>query len=269
MIISTTALVLRIVPFSETSQVVTWLTPEHGKIVTMVKGALRRNSQFQGQYDLFCLSELLFYPRWESSLHVARECCMINPRPHLRGNWKAAACASYCADLMANWLPAQSPNPEGFRLLDGVLNSLDDPNPAAALVPWFELRLLELAGVGPGLKFCQGCRAAWPFAPAGGNPAQRDCFFVPAQGGILCPACLAARAPADSMRVTPDVLSVLNFWQTAVGWNVARRMRCTERQRLAVLDLLGAFVGRHLEISGRARRIMLEITSLPDVARAS
>ncbi len=269
MIITTKALVLRIVPFSETSQVVTWLTPEHGKIVTMIKGALRRNSPFLGQYDLFCLSELLFYPRWESSLHVARECCLLTPRPHLRGNWKAAACASYFADLIANWLPAQAPHPEGFQLLDTALAALDSPVTSEALLPWFELRLLEMGGVGPGLRTCQGCRAPWPFARSPAEPEARGCFFSPAHGGILCPACQSARAPADSMRLAPDVLAVLGFWQGAGAWDVARRMRSTPRQRLAALELLGAFLSRHLEVSGRARRVMLEITSLPDAARAS
>lgn len=269
MIITTKALVLRIVPFSETSQVVTWLTPDHGKIVTIIKGALRRDSGFSGQYDLFCLSELLFYPRWESALHIARECCLITPRPYLRSNWKAAACASYFADLIANWLPAQAPHREGFQLLDTALEALDSPVTAAALLPWFELRLLEMGGVGPDLRACQGCRAPWPFERSPAEPAARACFFSPAHGGILCTACQTARAPADSLRLAPDVLSVLGFWQAAAAWDVARRMRSTPRQRLAVLELLGAFISRHLEISGRARRIMLEITSLPDAAQAS
>lgn len=259
MIITTTAMVLRIVPFSETSQVVTWLTPGQGKIVTMIKGALRRDSMFQGQYDLFCQSELLFYARWQSALHIARECCMLKPRLHLRRNWKAAACASYLADLINNWLPAHAPHPAGFALLDDALDALDQPDAPDALVPWFELRLLELAGVGPGLRVCQGCRIPLFNSTA---VAPRACFFTPAHGGVLCPDCQAARAPADSVRVAPDVLAVMGFWQVAAAWEVARRMRCNPRQRLALLELLGVFLDRHLEVPGRARRIMLEINGL-------
>ena len=258
MIFTTKALVLRIVPFSETSQVVTWLTPEHGKIVTMIKGALRRNSDFCGQYDLFCLSELLFYPRWDSGLHIARECYMLNPRTYLRRNWKSAACASYFVDLMASWLPLHTPHPEGFQLLSTALDALDGPAPASALLPWFELRMLEMGGVGPGLRACRMCRAPRPFARAD------ECFFSPSKGGVLCPACRSAHAPADSIRPALDVLSILVFLQDAVTWDVARRMRSTPRQELVVLQLLGTFLSRHLEVSDRSRRIMLEVTSLPD-----
>ena len=45
------AICLDIRPWSRTSHVVEWLTP-HGKIRTLVKGAVRPKSAFLGQYDL-------------------------------------------------------------------------------------------------------------------------------------------------------------------------------------------------------------------------
>ncbi|MFN2352493.1 MAG: DNA repair protein RecO, partial [Kiritimatiellia bacterium] len=84
MIVRTKALVLRVVSFSETSQVVTWLTPGLGKLTTLIKGALRRGSPFQGQYDLFYTSELIYYERRQSEIHVAGECAVLKHRPQLR-----------------------------------------------------------------------------------------------------------------------------------------------------------------------------------------
>ena len=43
MIIKTTAIVLRIHPFSRTSRVVTWLTSDFGRVVTVIKGADRKS----------------------------------------------------------------------------------------------------------------------------------------------------------------------------------------------------------------------------------
>lgn len=60
MIIKTTGLVLRLDPFSKTSQVITWLTPDHGRTVTLAKGAKRVKSNLVGQYDCFYTCELLF-----------------------------------------------------------------------------------------------------------------------------------------------------------------------------------------------------------------
>ena len=51
-IIKTQGIVLSIHPWSQTSHVVTWLTPDHGPVTTLVKGAVRTKSAFLGQYDL-------------------------------------------------------------------------------------------------------------------------------------------------------------------------------------------------------------------------
>ena len=40
-IIKTEGIVLAIRPWSQTSHVVTWLTPDHGPVTTLVKGAVR------------------------------------------------------------------------------------------------------------------------------------------------------------------------------------------------------------------------------------
>ena len=44
MIARTEGLVLRIMPFSRTSQVVAWFTPDCGRMATLVKGAQRPKS---------------------------------------------------------------------------------------------------------------------------------------------------------------------------------------------------------------------------------
>ena len=79
-ILKTDALALRVSPFSRTSHVVRWLTASHGTIATLVKGACRPKSRFLGQYDTACTSELLFYERAGNGLHIAKECCLLEPR---------------------------------------------------------------------------------------------------------------------------------------------------------------------------------------------
>ena len=80
-IIKTQGIVLSIHPWSQTSHVVTWLTPDHGPVTTLVKGAVRTKSAFLGQYDLFYRCDLLYYARASGDLHALRE---VTPR-NLRG----------------------------------------------------------------------------------------------------------------------------------------------------------------------------------------
>ena len=86
-IIKTQGIVLAIRPWSQTSHVVTWLTPDHGPVTTLVKGAVRAKSAFLGQYDLFYRCDLLYYARASGDLHALREVTPRNLRERLRGDW--------------------------------------------------------------------------------------------------------------------------------------------------------------------------------------
>ena len=82
----TEAVVLRIHPFSNTSQMVVWLTQEGFRLPTAVKGAVRPKSAFLGQYDLFQTCELLYYTRTRDGVCIPRECCTLRRRDNLRVN---------------------------------------------------------------------------------------------------------------------------------------------------------------------------------------
>jgi DNA repair protein RecO len=112
-IVKTQGIVLAVYPWSQTSHVVTWLTPDHGPVTTLVKGAVRAKSAFLGQYDLFYRCDLLYYARASGDLHALREVTPRNLRERLRGDWRATALAGYAADLAKDLAPA---NAEAARL---------------------------------------------------------------------------------------------------------------------------------------------------------
>ena len=58
----TEAICLDIRPWSRTSHVVRWMTPD-GPVTTVVKGAVRPKSAFLGQYDLNYTCEIVYYSR--------------------------------------------------------------------------------------------------------------------------------------------------------------------------------------------------------------
>ena len=149
MIEKTTGIVLRVVPFSRTSHVVVWFTPDFGKITTLVKGSQRVKSAFLGQYDLYYTCELLFYSRDRSGVHIIRECSPVDGRTPLRHDWRAAVCASYSCDLVARMAPPNESCPQFFSLLETSLNFLCAGAAPRSFVSWFELRAMEAAGFSP------------------------------------------------------------------------------------------------------------------------
>ena len=56
----TTGIVLRVIPFSETSCIVTMFTRDFGKVTTMAKGARRPKSPFEAALDVLALCRIVF-----------------------------------------------------------------------------------------------------------------------------------------------------------------------------------------------------------------
>ncbi len=124
-IIKTEGIVLAIRPWSRTSHIVTWLTPDHGCVTTLVKGAVRPKSAFLGQYDLFYTCDLLYYARATADLHALRETTPRALRENLRGRWRETALAGYAAGLAKDLAPANAESAAWFAFLDSLLSRLE------------------------------------------------------------------------------------------------------------------------------------------------
>ena len=160
-IIKTEGIVLAIRPWSQTSHVVTWLTPDHVPVTTLVKGAVRAKSAFLGQYDLFYRCDLLYYARASGDLHPLREVTPHNLREHLRGDWRATALAGYAADLVGELAPPGAESSAWFDFLDAFLESAPGADPLVRLIR-MENDLLDLAGLSPDFS---GLDPAAPWTP--------------------------------------------------------------------------------------------------------
>ena len=145
----TAALVLDIRPWSRTSHIVTWLTPERGPIATIVKGAVRPKSAFLGQYDLFYTCELVYYVRAKGELHAIREVSPILSREHLRGSFRATALASYASYLVKEHCPNSSEADEWYGFLGGFLDGLEGDFDFGRKMVSLEMAFLEMAGLSP------------------------------------------------------------------------------------------------------------------------
>ncbi len=254
MIVKTAAIALRIIPFSETSRVVIWLTREFGKLAALIKGDQRRLSLFIGQYDHFYTCELVLYMREHRGLNVVRECSPLKPRIALREQWRAMVGASYCCDFIARLSLWNAPHPGLFRRLDTMLDILAAQPPSPAGLFWFELKIMNLIGLTPQLRECIKCgRKIILDAP----PAQTNCVFAYKRGGLLCGAC-AEPMGQDVMAPGVETLRLLRFWQHSRSWRAAQNQVCHERRLRTARELLGLFIRHHLEIEQVSRAIALD-----------
>lgn len=275
MIIKTQAIALKISPFSETSHVISWLTADHGKISTIVKGAQRPRNSFLGQYDLFYTCELLFYLRLFQGLHIVKECFPLKHRSALRTYWPGTACASYFTGLAAQITPFYAPQRNIYALLDTALDFFsaepNTPSGGQSLETglfWFELKLLGAMGFAPHLNACLQCRRSLPLVPPGGGQSPgkdsrvserggAPIAFSAARGGVFCGQC--AGQHKNLILIRPDSLALLRFWQSSQKIHAARNVVCSERQLKDVGTILGNFLQYHLETDNTGRAVAFSI----------
>ena len=129
MIETATGLVLRTYPLTESSLIVHWLTPASGRIATAAKGARRPKSSFRGKLDLFYLADFSFARSRRSELHALREVTLRDTNQALRREVGYLQQAAYCAALIEVATETETPLPEIFALLHGMLASLPSHPP--------------------------------------------------------------------------------------------------------------------------------------------
>lgn len=252
MIAKTEALVLRVSPFSRTSHVVRWLTPEHGQLTTTIKGAQRPKSAFLGQYDLFYTCELVYYLRDRNGLHVAKECSPLVTRDAFRTKWRACAGASYVCGMASRVGVSGEHQHELYVLTTTVLDALCRSGSSRKLLFWFEMRLADVLGFSPRLDTCVRC----------GKPVDRQTplVFSAGLGGVLCPTCDHGAASGD-VRLHPRALALLRHLREAEEPVSVVSTDCSEDQLFALREVLGVFLTYHIDVSPESRRIAMELAS--------
>ncbi|MDO9542333.1 MAG: DNA repair protein RecO C-terminal domain-containing protein, partial [Kiritimatiellia bacterium] len=133
---------------------------------------------------------------------------------------------------------------------------------------WFELKLLGVMGFAPRLNACLQCRRPLllgaPRRSLGGDsspvPGRGNALiaFSAVRGGVFCSAC-AGQHKNTLIRIMPDSLALLRFWQSSQKIHAARNVVCNERQLKDVGIILGNFLQYHLETDNTGREIALAL----------
>jgi DNA repair protein RecO (recombination protein O) len=151
MIETATGLVFRTRLLTETSLIVQWLTPDFGRLATVAKGARRAKSPFGGKLDLFYLADFSFNHSSRSELHTLREVSLRETHSGLRKDLGLLQQASYCAALVERATETETPLPQIFELMVGLLRHLLSHPAQPQTVFAFELKLLAELGLKPDL----------------------------------------------------------------------------------------------------------------------
>jgi DNA repair protein RecO len=142
------AILLRRARFGESSYVLIWISPAHGKIRTAARGTARRDSKLRGRLDLFYHAEIQFAASRQSDLHALRELTLLETWEGLRGSYARLLAASYFAELCDLLTEPAHAAPDLFDLLRRALGHLCARNPSRRSVEYFEDEVCRVLGFG-------------------------------------------------------------------------------------------------------------------------
>ncbi len=230
-------IIIRLSDYSETSQIVTFLTDTHGKVSAIAKGAKRAKSATGGAMDLLTLNEIVFSPSASGGLGTLREARTTAQYPGLRKSTQKYYAGLYFAELAGIFGEGSEGSQAHYEVLKETLEALDEGKISDwNLTAYFESHILAASGLEPNLTNCARC---------GSEAGEGTTRMSLEEGGILCGRCQGGREiDKGSLATLRKVFST--------GLLTAGRLKIPEQTRRVIGGLLTALV---LHGAGRAPRL--------------
>jgi len=235
------AIVIRTVPFGETSAVVTLCSRELGKVRALAKGAWRPKSSFDGGLDLLSTCQVLVLRRPNGGLDLLTE-ASLETRFRVGRSVAAVAAGMHVAELLDGLTADADPQPDLFDVAHETLrecSGVEQDDHVAARLVQTELAMLRIVGHAPALDVCADCGAAIP-------DTGRTAFGL-VDGGSLCGRCRGGRRLVIS--VSAAARAALRQLATAGPERPDLPARVAGEVRGVMNGLLAHLLGRPLRAS--------------------
>lgn len=232
MVVRTEAIVLKSVPFRETSRLVTLYTLELGKLTTVARGAQSRKNLFGSTLQVLSHVQAVIYTRPTRSIQVLTNCSHIMVLPGISRDLKRLAIGQRICELVLALTEEGVDSPECFHLITRTLGALGDPAIDAVLVQlYFQLHLTAALGFGPSFTRAEVER----IDDSGG-------YLMLDTGTISHKLDTSSRSLAASR----GVLRAFAILYRA-DFNVILRMQLTDKQRRGLYTLVTGFMRYHVQ----------------------
>ncbi len=200
------AICIRVVDYSETSQVVTLFGRAAGKIRAIAKGSKRPKSSFDGPMEPLSFGPIVFSGAHKDRLATLTEFQPQPVRGEVRHNLAALHSALFAAELLDLLTEEYDPHPELFDHFLVFLQDIEEgkagPDRRDIMIRLilFQFVLLHEVGLQPVLSSCVNCKR-----PFGAD--WRESYFSAAANGLVCRDC--EMSFPDKIRLGPKAAQAL------------------------------------------------------------
>jgi len=187
------AIILHHTDYGEADRIVTFLTPDHGRLKGFAKAARKSRKRFGVALEPLAEVQMHWVHRSSGDLVSLRDAELVKLHAGLRHDLETLTLASYGCELTEVLFDDSGAGVEVFQLLQAFLDHLDKHGFSVEARLLLELRMLSVSGYMPHLQHCAGC-----FGPLSAGPVS----FSAVHNGSLCTACDAGRAAFKVDRMT-------------------------------------------------------------------
>jgi DNA repair protein RecO (recombination protein O) len=247
----TTGFVLRTLSYGESDLIVTFLSNEFGKLKGIAKGAKRSKKRFANVFEPFSLTNIIFTRKSRDMLAFIDACEIIDHYDAIRLDLGKILIASYFIDLADHFSPEGKKNEKVFELLQAFLALLGSQKASDALVRFFEMRLLKLAGFEPTLDHCIMCRT-----PVANGSAY---YFHAQEGGIKCAQC--AKPERYDQSVSAGTIRTLLLGKD-MDVDKIKLIALSDSMAMESRNILVGFISHVLSREVKSLRVMEQVRKL-------
>ncbi len=177
--VSTAAVVLKTIDYSDTSLIVRLFTAEQGKVTVMAKGARRIKSEWHGILQPPNHLDLVYRYKESRDIQNLTKGEFAERYSNIAGDMVRTGGAFLAVEMLDRAVHEADPQPVIFRLITAFLRALDGGliSPEI-LLHFYELHLSRQLGFAPHLQTCQQC----------GRPLT-EAALEPMSGDLSCTQC--------------------------------------------------------------------------------
>lgn len=147
----TVGVILRRVNYSEADRIITFLTPQKGKVSAMARGVRKIKSRLGGSLELFSVVELMLARG--RNLDIVTGARLKQHFGHIVADYERLRRAFLFCE-MVDKLTSDSSAPETYDVLVESLGHLDEGYAPEVVELYFKLHLLDILGYKPELARC-------------------------------------------------------------------------------------------------------------------
>ena len=245
----TQAIVIRTFPLREFHKIITFYTPDFGKIKAVAYGIKSPKSRLGGSLELLNHGTLLFQHRENRELQNITDFNLINGFDAMRSDFTRITYGCYFAELVDSIASEGLASPEIFNLLHDTYQFLAHADDVPLLARGFEIKFLDCAGYGPELSRCVHCGSTVNETETG----KFGLAFSVRYGGVLCDNC--DNRDGAAFTIASGSCELLKMLRKS-EWERFNRIRASSRNHQELKRVLGNFVEHYTERNLKSLRFI-------------